>query len=80
MLLLGQVIEPASLVPHDIYVIDLGHGLDLSEHFVLSDVGHLAQMNFDTFDSVELLVQYVLDLVNTTKTTFSQLFKELKTV
>ena len=56
MLFLRQVIEPASLVPHDIHVIDLGHGLDLSEHFVLSDVGHLAQMNFDTFDSVELLV------------------------
>ncbi len=80
MLLLSQVIQPTSLVPHDIDVIDLRHCLYLSEHFVLSDVCHFPQMNFDPLDRVELLVQDVLNLVNTTESSFAQLLKKLKTV
>ena len=56
MLLLSQVVKPTSLVSDDIDVIDLRHGLYLSEHFVLPDVCHFAEMNFDTLDGVELLV------------------------
>ena len=80
MLLLSQVVKPASLVSDDVDVIDFRHGLYLSEDFVLPDVCHFAEMNFDTLDGVELLVQYVLNLMNTAESSFAQLLKEFKAV
>ena len=74
------MVQPTCLISHHVDVINLRHSLYLSEHFMLPDVSHLAKMNFDTFDSVKLLIEVMLHFMNGAEPTFTQLFKELKTI
>jgi hypothetical protein len=78
LLLLGQGLNPASIVSENVLRIKLCDSLNLSVHLVIAEVLVVPKVQLDLLKSVHIVVKVMSDLDDSTEASLAKVSKILK--